>query len=417
MGVRRLSPILIVLALAVGALVTCSSPKTAPEMRTDTLPTQLPPAELPTYAKGDRYVYDNPREVWTIVGLHDGLVNWESSLGETRTTMFDPLLPPIGWKKADESEGSRQILEWSGGMFPLKAGNKLTFKTAVQVKGESGHALFIWNCYAGNPRLIEVPAGAFAAVPVYCRRSDGNKLHTFYAPALNNAVSIVLATPEGKETTRNLIDFQPGKGPRVSAPRVESLPGGWSAAAIATWSQEAAGLPRVQPEAVATANPPVGLATPTDTSRSADEIPHVTEPESAASAERTMLALHAPVVTPPPAPEPTPAPTKRKSTAHAAHGAPQKVALTIGTRYYGAHIGSFKSRESAERGWKIYAKQLPAIHKTARHAVYEIDLGPPKGLMYRLVAEPSTSKADVEKLCTAVKAEGGYCRVVAFKPS
>ena len=195
MRVRRLSPILLVVALAAGALAACSSPKAVPEMRTDTLPTQLPPAELPTYAKGDRYTYDNPREDWTIVGLHDGLVSWESSLGETRTTMFDPLLPPIGWKKADESEGTRQILEWSGGMFPLKAGNKITFKTAVQVKGESGHALFIWNCYAGNPRMIEVPAGAFAAVPVYCRRSDGNKLHTFYAPALNNAVSLVLATP------------------------------------------------------------------------------------------------------------------------------------------------------------------------------------------------------------------------------
>ena len=290
-------------------------------------------------------------------------------------------------------------------MFPLKAGNKITFKTAVQVKGESGHALFIWNCYAGNPRMIEVPAGAFAAVPVYCRRSDGNKLHTFYAPALNNAVSLVLATPDGKETTRNLIDFQPGKGPRVAAPRVESLPGGWSAAAIATWSQTVAGLPRVRPESVATANPPVGLATPTDRSRSADEVPHPTEAESKESAERTMLALHAPVVTPPPAAKSAP------------HPAPQKAAMGAATRYYGAHIGSFNSRESAERGWKIYRKQLPAVRDTAQHAVYTIDLGPPKGLIYRLVAGPSTSKADPAKICAAVKAEGGYCRVVSFTKS
>jgi cell division septation protein DedD len=397
MGVRRLAPIVLVLALA-----ACSSPKPVPEMRTDTLPTQLPPAELPTYAKGDRYTYDNPREDWTIVGLHDGLVSWESSLGETRTTMFDPLLPPIGWKKADESEGTRQILEWSGGMFPLKAGNKLTFKTAVQVKGESGHALFIWNCYAGNPRMIEVPAGAFAAVPVYCRRSDGNKLHTFYAPALNNAVSLELATPDGKQTTRNLIAFEPGKGPRIAAPRVESLPGGWSAAAIATWSQEAAGLPRVRPETVATANPPVGLATPTDQSRSADEVPRRDEK----STERTILALHAPVISPPPptAAETAPTPTPQ----------PQKAATGAMTRY-GAHIGSYKSRESAERGWAVFGKKLPVIRETARHTVYTIDLGPPKGLMYRLVAGPTPSKADAIKLCATVKEEGGYCRVVAFK--
>lgn len=392
MNVRRLSPILFAVAFA-----ACSSPDTVTEERTDALPTQLPAAELPTYAKGDRYTYDNPREVWTIVGLRDGLVVWESSLGETRTTMFDPLLPPIGWQKADNTGGSRQILEWSGGLFPLKAGNKLTYKSSVQVDGDSGHALFVWNCYAGNPRRLHVPAGDFATVPVFCRRSDGQKLHTFYAPALNNAASLVLTTADGKATTRNLLAFEPGQGARIPAPRVESLPGGWSSAAVADWRQDVVGLPRVRPETVADANPPVGLAGPTERSRNADELPPpVTRPQ------RTMLALYMPKVTPPPpATAKTPKPVKRPVKASSATG-----------KLYGAHIGSFGTSQGAERAWTVFGRKYEALMPSDEFTIVPVDFGPPKGVLYRLMAAPAATKADARRLCDAVKGEGGYCRVL-----
>ncbi|MGD8810388.1 MAG: SPOR domain-containing protein [Gammaproteobacteria bacterium] len=391
MRVRRLSPMLLVMAI-----VACSAPEKVVEERSDdVLPTQLPAAEIPTYAKGDRYIYDNPEEVWTIVGLQDGLVTWESSLGETRTTMFDPLLPPVKWQKSDESGGSRQILEWSGGLFPLKAGNKLTYKDSVKLDGDTGHALFVWNCYAGNPRRLHVPAGDFATVPVFCRRSDGHKLHAYYAPALYNAASLVLTAPDGKVTTRNLISFEPGKGARVAAPRQESLPGGWSAAVIADWQSDVAGLPRVRPEQVADANPPVGLAGPTDRSRNADELPRTPR-----KPERTMLAFHAPKIKVPSLRTPT--------TVTATVPAEPKPR-------YGAHVGSFSSREGAERAWGILGKKSETLRKTADFAVVPVDLGAPKGVMYRLLAGPTASKADANRLCEALKAESGYCRVLSFK--
>jgi len=399
MLVRRISPILFALAFA-----ACSSPDTVTEERTDTLPTQLPAAELPTYAKGDRYTYDNPREVWTVMGLRNGLVVWESSLGETRTTMFDPLLPPIGWQKADNTGGSRQILEWSGGLFPLKAGNKLTYKSSVQVDGDSGHALFVWNCYAGNPRRLRVPAGDFATVPVFCRRSDGQKLHTFYAPALNNAASLVLTTADGKETTRNLLAFEPGQGARVTAPRVESLPGGWSSAAVADWRQDVAGLPRVRPERVAVANPPVGLAGPTESSRNADELPPpVKQPQ------RTMLAFYMPTLTPPAAPSKTPPAPKPSKPA-----AIKVTAPAAGPRF-GVHIGSFATSQGAERAWTVYSRKFEALKASDEFKVVPVDLGPPKGVLYRLIAGPAANKSDARRLCDAIKGEGGYCLVLPIK--
>ena len=84
MRVRRLAPILLVAAFA-----ACSSPEIATEERTDTLPTQLPAAELPTYAKGDRYIYDNPREVWTIVGLRDGALAFDLPTAQVTPQILD----------------------------------------------------------------------------------------------------------------------------------------------------------------------------------------------------------------------------------------------------------------------------------------------------------------------------------------
>jgi len=235
---------------------------------------------------------------------------------------------------------------------------------------------------------------------VFCRRSDGHKLQTFYAPALYNAASLVLTAPDGKETTRNLVSFEPGKGARVAGPRTESLPGGWSAAAVADWKSDIAGLPRVRPERMAEANPPIGLAGPTDRSRNADEIPH----EAPETQQRTMLAFHAPTIKIPELVAPKPVPvTAALPSKH--DEAPR----------YGAHIGSFSTRKGAERAWALLGKKLDAVRNTADHTVVEVDLGAPKGVMYRLLAGPSASKEDVARLCKTIKAEGNYCRVVSFR--
>jgi hypothetical protein len=36
-------------------------------------------------------------------------------------------------------------------------------------------------------------------------------------------------------------------------------------------------------------------------------------------------------------------------------------------------------------------------------------------MMYRLVAGPAATKAEAAKVCAAIKADGAYCRVVAYE--
>ena len=149
--------------------------------KTDALRTELPPANVPTYGKGDRYTYDNPKETWTVVDIANDLVHWKSSLGNSQATVFDPLMPSVEWTLADKTRATRKILEWNGRMFPLKAGNKLTFKEAFRLGEDTASTRYVWKCYAGQPRQIRVPAGLFATYPVFCGRNDGYRAQGYYS--------------------------------------------------------------------------------------------------------------------------------------------------------------------------------------------------------------------------------------------
>jgi len=394
---RLLSPICLAALLA-----ACALQRDAEVPFTNSLQTDLPPAELPTYAKGDEYVFDNPREKWTVVSIQDGLIIWESTLGHRQTTMFDPLLPPIRWQKADLSTGERRIVEWTGSLFPLKAGNKLTYKSAVRVGGERGHALFVWNCYTGHPRHVSVPAGDFAAFPVYCRRSDGQKVESYYAPALNSTVSTTETNASGEEVVRTLLSFKAGNSPRIASDGSESLPGGWSNAAIAKWDQGGGTLPRVQPEKVAATNPPLGLTRPSESSKTNAEIPAPSQRTLVASRDDAPIALRMPLVE-----KSTPTPPKVE-VPQAAQPKPKGG--------FGVHIGSFSSRDKADKAWTIFGRKYASLEGLTNYAVQPIKLNDPERTLYRLLADPAPSRAESKALCASIKAEGGFCRVIKVAP-
>ena len=433
MRCRRLTPMMLAVVL-----VGCSAEDRQTGLATDSLQTELPPAELPTYAKGDSYTFDNPTETWTVVAIGKGQVTWQSSRGGLQSTMFDPLLPPVSWQMPNKTAGRRQIVEWSGSLFPLKTGNKLTYKTAVQVSGKRGHAIYVWNCYAGNPRRVSVPAGDFAAFPVYCRRSDGRTLHSFYAPALNGTISTTSGRAGEDETVRNLIAFKIGPGARVAAQRAESLPGGWSAGAVAKWGQKKIAAPRMKPELVATTNAPLTFAAPTAATPPTpkEPAPAATTAPTRTAGDRepvrketlptapTTTAAENPDAARKPAPRQTaalsipkvqvPPPAPKKRIVPPAAAKPQtRPKRSTGIAEYGVHLGSYATAERADRAWKMLGDKHKSLTQAKRHVVYPVDLGKPKGVLYRLVADPNSSRPDSGRLCKKIKGEGGYCQVIS----
>lgn len=79
------------------------------------------------------------------------------------------------------------------------------------------------------------------------------------------------------------------------------------------------------------------------------------------------------------------------------------------------HLASYRSRKAADRGWT----QLRRAHKDAleglEHEVSKVDLGPGKGIYYRLKAGPLGDKEAAASLCRKLKSRRQYCQPSMMK--
>lgn len=80
------------------------------------------------------------------------------------------------------------------------------------------------------------------------------------------------------------------------------------------------------------------------------------------------------------------------------------------------HLASYKRRTNASRGWEVLAREHPQL-QAYEPTIIETDLGPAKGLYYRLLAGgiPSTGRA--RDLCKALKNQGhSWCQIGELSP-
>lgn len=126
-------------------------------------------------------------------------------------------------------------------------------------------------------------------------------------------------------------------------------------------------------------------------------------------------AKHDPVRADSPAPEtkPTPPPTHTVSNDHARRQA-TKVAALAGDPAYAVHITSYRSFNGARRDWKRLVRRLPEQLFGLRARVAQVNLGPPKGVYYRLKAGPLPTRQFARKLCGSLRRKGMYCAVMKF---
>ena len=195
-------------------------------------PVEMQPSDLPSFAIGDSFTFDNPDETWTVSGIQDGLVIWRSSLGGSRKTVFAPFVPPIEWTAKGNAAGEERLTGWGDGLFPLKGGKKTEFRTRARMNGQADATPFEWKCYSGNPRKVTVKAGAYAAYPLFCRRNDGLTMQSFYAPEVNAPLMITQRKRPAPAETRELVGFKLATGPRIGAAPAHGLPKGVAVAAV-----------------------------------------------------------------------------------------------------------------------------------------------------------------------------------------
>lgn len=176
-----------VLSLVALTLVSCASgPETRPVSKA------LAPAPKPTYAVGDRFIWQTKDGEVTdeIVSIRGDSLRWRSSTGSTWMTPIDFSMPAESWMDTSDDgfgRGEQEATEIRGAMFPLKVGNQ----TSMRVQGKSDTWPDGWdhqrNCEANDQENIDVPAGSFDTFKIIC--ASGNRTRTYnYSPEVGHIV-------------------------------------------------------------------------------------------------------------------------------------------------------------------------------------------------------------------------------------
>lgn len=332
----------------------------------------------PHYEVGDVYAFDNPDVTWQIVAIDGDGIHWVSDTGEKQTTATNPLLPALAWESARRGSGKRLISDEKGGLFPLKVGNKLTFKSTVSTDKPPYAWEFDWSCEVLSRESVDSPAGDFNAFKVMCGRQRPDELVFYYAPKVGHYLRMEVAGDPGEEPLiRNLVGFR-----RIASTRPATQ-------VIASGGD----LPPPEPEAA-------GAGGSLDNSGNG----HVTvEPvvvEDAAAPESDGSGMVSQPVALTDSATESPEPPEMPAPVPTAGG-------------FGLHLASYKSESNVDPGWAQLARQLPGLIDGMSPIMKRVDLGS-KGIFYRLHAGPVATRAAADDLCRQIKQRGVYCKVEAL---
>ena len=337
----------------------------------------------PTFQVGDTYHYDNPRVVWRVNAVRDAEVDWVADSGETQTTSHNPLLPALAWRSESRGSGRRLISAVNGSLFPLKVGNRMTFKSTVSTDTPPYAWEFDWVCAVTAEAPVDAAAGSFNTFEVKCGRDRPDEVTFYYSPRAAHYVRLdTVNTRGGGVIRRDLQSFERvaflADGTRVISSGGEAYLPGFNQ------QNDTAEPPPAQPVAGAQALPaPVATALADLTK----------EQPPGADAGSGPVALSAqpgvPQTTVGTAPTPAP-PAPASGTA-------------------AVHLASYKDAGNADKGWSQLTRTNADLLGTLSPVVRRVDLGS-KGIYHRLHAAPLADAAAAQDLCRALKQRGVYCK-------
>ncbi len=179
----------------------------------------LAPASLPSYSAGDSFTYrDNGgvERVRTVVRVAGDRIDWTTEEGYRFTTSRNFALPLLAWD-GPSSAGEMLGRPDPSLLWPLRDGNRADitvryrkrYKTRAETKDYEEH----WSCQVNRPRVVTVPAGAFDAYEVVCKRLNAKKRVTrthiwYYAPKVGHFVKRIKKYRSKPDKTIELVSYQ-----------------------------------------------------------------------------------------------------------------------------------------------------------------------------------------------------------------
>ena len=99
----------------------------------------------------------------------------------------------------------------------------------------------------------------------------------------------------------------------------------------------------------------------------------------------------------------------KRAASYAKPLGPQEKAMAQGAMQSAIHLASYRSKGKAEKGWKqIKRKHRKLLNKLGSEIV-KVNLGPGKGVFYRLNAGPLAGKSAAGSLCRKLKRRRQFC--------
>ncbi len=168
--------------------------------------------------------------------------------------------------------------------------------------------------------------------------------------------------------------------------------------------QPAAPPPAPQPVAQQPPAPPPQAASPPEVPPQSASPPPTQTSSAPAVTSISPRPSPAPAIVPPPPPKPA-------MTAAAPPPAQAAAALPPGKGYF-LQLGSVRSAEDAQASWTRLKTAQPDILAPLPANAVKVDLGPDRGVFYRIMAGPITDEASAARSCNTLKQRNVACILV-----
>lgn len=375
----------------------------------------LPAADIPAYATGDTFVFDQDGAITQerVVAVSPDRVTWtddesDSSVIWTR----DPYIvtPPLNWSAHPElGRGRQAIIGSPEQLFPLREGNRV----AYVVRGSSETLPEGWqdehSCEVMGQETVQVKAGTYTTFKIACQRRDYTDT-MYYSPVVQNVVlrersfggrnsrKELVSVNLSNDRTANLAASTP-IAPNVSAPTP-----------VVTADQTGVPMPMTAGAGAIPGTMTPGVATPSLAA------PGMSDTMPASPIERRLDRLEFAVDRLEKAAglAPLGAAAAHRGTMQHATAEPQPMAVpgpgatAAMEGPWAVHLASYRALSRARAGWTTLVKKFPQLDRLSM-LTSEFDPGNGRGTYVRLMARGFPTQSEATAFCGPLKSAGQFC--------
>jgi hypothetical protein len=372
----------------------------------------LPAADVPAYATGDTFVFDQDGAITQerVVAVSPDRVTWtddesDSSVIWTR----DPYIvtPPLNWSAHPElGRGRQAIIGSPEQLFPLREGNKV----AYVVRGSSETLPEGWqdehSCDVMGQETVQVKAGTYTTFKILCQRRDYTDT-LYYSPVVQNVV-LRDRNIGGRTSRKELVSVNLSNDRTANlAASTPIAPNAPTPTPVVTADQTGAPMPMTSAASAGAAAGTAAMMMPGMAQGTSGTMPaspierrldrlEVAVDRLEKAAGLAPLAGTAPRSAGAGAANPSRAPTQSSGASGMMQGP------------WAVHLASYRAMGRAQAGWTSLKRKFPQLDKLSM-LTSEFDPGNGRGTYVRLMARGFPTRAEATAFCRPLKSAGQFC--------